>query len=234
MPYPEPPQMIVNNQLYGVHPHILDGSSGNLIDYGSFIVNQAGIEYTFDQQDGINQYDSFYVYAWHMEVNSSGFSWIRFYYGDNDYDEFRHRGNTTRQFWLKKKNEWSSSLGRIDATGYLKKMDIDRQYIFRGIRIQGTSTWEFANLEPGLTKIVFMNNIFENPWEGMKGIYILNYRNLVRPILENPDYLNEYVYRQNGGTVDQSNQIPAWSNAIQNTKTIVRNTPQFSNGPDFI
>jgi VCBS repeat-containing protein len=116
-------------------------------------------------------------------------------------------------------------------------MGINRDYYFRGIRNTGTSTWEFVNREPGLTKIVFEDNA---GWGGMRGIYILNYENLVEPpggggggngppILENPYYLNEYVYRQstlglNGGRVDQANKIPEWSNHVHNTKTIVRNT----------
>jgi VCBS repeat-containing protein len=172
-----------------------------------------------------------------MDVHPSGFAWIRFYYGDNDYDEFRHHGNGSRRFWLKNKGEWSPWLGMGDASAYLPQMGINRDYYFRGIRNTGTSTWEFVNREPGLTKIVFEDNA---GWGGMRGIYILNYENLVEPpggggggngppILENPYYLNEYVYRQstlglNGGRVDQANKIPEWSNHVHNTKTIVRNT----------
>jgi hypothetical protein len=178
MPYPEPQQTIVSDPINGVHPHISDGSSGVIIDYGSFTVNQNGIEYTFDENDGINQYDSFYVYVWHMDVHPSGFAWIRFYYGDNDYDEFRHHGNGSRRFWLKNENNWSPWLGTGDATGYLNRMGIYREYIFRGIRNVGTSTWEFVNREPGLTKIVFMDQAH---WGGMRGIFILNYENLETP-----------------------------------------------------
>ena len=260
-----PPQVTISHPTVGVHPHILDGTSGVLIDYGSFTVNQNGVEYTFDENDGINQYDSFYVYVWHMDVHPSGFAWIRFYYGDNDYDEFRHHGNGSRRFWLKNENNWSPWLGTGDATGYLSRMGINRDYYFRGIRSAGTSTWEFVNLDPGVTKIVFMD---QAGWGGMRGIYILNAGNLVAPpgggddsdgeddegsegvggddegggdgtpILENPGYLNEYVYRQstlglNGGRVDQANQIPVWSDIVQNTKTKVTNTAHSFEHSDF-
>jgi hypothetical protein len=81
MPNPEPQKTPISHPYNPVHTHITDGSSGNLIDYGPFTVNQDGIEYTFDENDGINQYDSFYVYVWHMDVHPSGFAWIRFYFG---------------------------------------------------------------------------------------------------------------------------------------------------------
>ena len=57
------------------------------------------------ENDGINQYDSFYVYVWHMDVDPNGYAWIRFYYGggDDDFDEFRHKGNGSRSFYLKTK-----------------------------------------------------------------------------------------------------------------------------------
>lgn len=240
MPVPEPQKTTISHPTVGVHPHISDESSGVLIDYGSFTVNQNGIEYTFDENDGINQYDSFYVYVWHMDVHPGGYAWIRFYYGDDDFDEFRHKGNGSRQFYLKNEGIWSPWLGTGDATGYLPRMGINREYYFRGIRSACTSTWEFVNREPGLTKIVFMD---QAGWGGMRGIFILNYENLETPpgggggngtpILENPYYLNEYVYRQNGGSVDQANKIPEWSNTVQNTKTIVRNTAHSFDYRDF-
>jgi len=234
MPNPEPQKTPITHPTNELHSHISDGSSGVLIDYGPFTVNQNGVEYTFDENDGINQYDSFYVYVWHMDIKHDGFAWIRFYYGDDDYDEFRHRGNGTREFWLKNEGIWSPHLGLGDATAYLPRMGISRQYIMRSLRILGTSTWEFVNLEPGLTKIVFMD---QADWGGMIGIYILNYEILETPsgdggggggngtpILENPYYLNEYVYRQTSPIVDMQNQIPEWSNTVQNTRTLVTDT----------
>jgi hypothetical protein len=206
-------------------PSIFDSSLSLFVTYvkdlssGSFTINQdTSINFTqINQATEVvtinpNLKDSaINVLIDHADVNPGGYAYTKFTYLDGTVHEFRHRGNSARQFYNSTSNSWSGYYGLGDHSASVRTHtgNTSKNYLIECTVIVGVSTWTFRALDGGVSEVELKE---DSAWRGLLQVEVKDI-----PIF---DISTGYLLLNNGSYVQNYRAFDAAGNFSDISRSI--------------